>query len=183
MCAGGSCIQAVNLQVSLYAKNLGTPWVAPQLSIKNTGTMALPLSGLSLRYWYNEEATDGTSVLATCNTPTADVQTAFCDSTSMAGGCASTTGAPNFSWAFVNAGKTNADCYFAVTFSSSAGSLAAGASIADIELRWSKNDFSAMVNSNDYSYNGATAYTVTTKVTAYINSTTTPVLVYGTEPN
>jgi hypothetical protein len=179
MCAGGTCIQAVNITVKLYLKNLGTAWVAPQLSITNTGTSALPLSGLSLRYWYDEEATDGTTVVPTCNTP---AQTAFCDSTSMAGGCASTTGSPNFSWSFVNAGKTNADCYYQVTFSATAGSLAAGASIADIELRFSKNDFSAYSQANDYSYNGASAYTATTKVTAYINSTTTPVLVYGTEP-
>ena len=179
MCSGGSCIQAVNLTVKLYAKNLGTAWIAPQLSITNTGTSALPLAGLSLRYWYDEEATNGTTVVATCNTP---VQTAFCDSTSMTGGCASTTGAPNFSWAFVNAGKTNADCYYQVTFSSTAGSLAPGASVADIELRFSKNDFSAYTQANDYSYNGAASYTATTKVTAYINSTTTPVLVYGTEP-
>jgi Cellulose binding domain len=179
MCSAGSCIQAVNLTVKLYVKNLGTPWVAPQLSITNNGPSALPLSGLSLRYWYDEEATDGTTVVPTCNTP---AQTAFCDSTSMAGGCNSTTGAPNFSWAFVNAGKTNADCYYALTFSSSAGSLAVNASIGDIELRFSKNDFSPMVQSNDYSNNGATVYTTTTKVTAYINSTTTPVLVYGTEP-
>ena len=179
MCSAGSCIKAVNLTVKLYAKNLGTPWIAPQLSITNMGTSALPLSGLSLRYWYDEEATDGTTVVATCNTP---VQTAFCDSTSMTGGCASATGAPNFSWAFVNAGKTNADCYYQVTFSATAGSLAPGASVADIELRFSKNDFSAYTQANDYSYNGATAYTATTKVTAYINSTTTPVLVYGTEP-
>ncbi len=139
----------------------------------------MPLAGLSLRYWYDEEASNGTTVVATCNTP---AQTAFCDSTSMAGGCASTTGAPNFSWAFVNAGKTNADCYYQVTFSATAGSSAPGASVADIELRFSKNDFSVYTQANDYSYNGATAYTATTKVTAYINSTTTPVLVYGTEP-
>jgi hypothetical protein len=179
MCSGGSCIQAVNITVKLYVKNLGTAWVAPQLSITNTGTSALPLAGLSLRYWYDEEATDGTTVVPTCNTP---AQTAFCDSTSMAGGCASTTGAPNFSWSFVNAGKTNADCYYQLTFSSTAGTLAAGASVGDIELRFSKNDFSAYTQANDYSYNGATAYTATTKVTAYINSTTTPVLVYGMEP-
>ena len=146
MCSAGSCIQAVNLTVKLYAKNLGTPWVAPQLSITNTGDHCLasgrPQSSLLVR--------QGSHRWDDCRR---DLQHAgsdgLLDSTSMTGGCASTTGAPNFSWAFVNAGKTSADCYYQVTFSSTAGSLAPGASVADIELRFSKNDFSPYTQAND----------------------------------
>lgn len=76
---------------------------------------------------------------------------------------------------------TGADHYFQIGFSAAAGSLGAGASVV-AELAFHKNDFSAFIRTNDYSYNGSSTLATTVKVTGYITTTDGTTLVYGTEP-
>ncbi len=45
-------------------------------------------------------------------------------------------------------------------------------------MRFNKNDYTNYNEADDYSFLSTTAYTTTTKVTAYLNGT----LIYGTEP-
>ena len=73
--------------------------------------------------------------------------------------------------------QTNADFYFQIGFAAAAGNLNAGATV-EFGLGWHKNDWTNFTQSNDYSYNAATAFTTTTKVTVY----RVGALVYGTEP-
>ena len=77
----------------------------------------------------------------------------------------------------INPAKTMADAYLQIGFAAAAGNLNAGAT-AEFGLGWHKNDWTNFTLSNDYSYNGATAFTTTTKITVY----RVGVLVYGTEP-
>ena len=59
--------------------------------------------------------------------------------------------------------------------------LAPGAT-AELGPGFNKNDFSMFTQTNDYSYNSSTSFTVTTKVTVYITTSSGTALVYGTEP-
>jgi hypothetical protein len=171
ICASGACVPPVTLTVQLAERDLmaSDPAVAPHFNIINSGANTVTLSQITLRYWYTEEASNGTS-LAT--TPIA--QTANCDFSASTGGCPDVT----MSFVQVTPAVTGANFYFQVGFLSGAGTLAAGASTNQIQLRFNKNDFSNYNEVDDYSYLSTTTLTTTTKVTAYLNGA----LIYGTEP-
>jgi len=134
------------------------PAISVDFKLYNNGTTPLPLSEMTLRYYYTID--------------TAQAQTAFIDYAAV--------GNTNVSLAFVavSPAKTNADFYVQVSFAAAAGSLAAGANTSNIQARWNKNDFSNYNEANDYSYTNSLTFMTVTKVTAYRLG----VLVYGTEP-
>jgi endoglucanase len=159
----------VTVTVQLAERDLMAtdPAIAPHLQISNTGTNTVTLSQITLRYWYTEEASNGTS-LAT--TPIA--QTANCDFATI--NCANVS----MSFVQVTPAVTGANFYFQVGFTAGAGTLAPGTNTNQIQLRFNKNDFSNYNEVDDYSYLATTTFTTTTKVTAYLNGA----LIYGTEP-
>jgi hypothetical protein len=169
ICAGSSCVPPVTVTVQLAERDLMAtdPAIAPHLQISNTGTNTVTLSQITLRYWYTEEASNGTS-LAT--TPIA--QTANCDFATI--NCANVS----MSFVQVTPAVTGANFYFQVGFTAGAGTLAPGTNTNQIQLRFNKNDFSNYNEVDDYSYLATTTFTTTTKVTAYLNGA----LIYGTEP-
>jgi len=124
----------------------------------NNGTTPLPLSEMTLRYYY----TIDTSV----------AQTGFIDYAAVGNGNVSLSFVP------VSPAKTGADFYLQVSFAAAAGSLAAGANTSNIQTRFNKNDFSNYNEANDYSFTNSLTFQPWTKVTAYRLG----VLVYGTEP-
>jgi hypothetical protein len=129
------------------------------MEIVNTGTSAVVLSTLTIRYWYTID--------------TSQPQTPWCDFATL--GCSNITE----SFVTVSPARSGADTYILVGFTSSAGSLAAGASTGEIQARFNKNDFSNYTETGDYSYDPTkTTYTDWNKVTLYQNGT----LVWGTEP-
>ncbi|EFM08879.1 glycoside hydrolase family 5 [Paenibacillus curdlanolyticus YK9] len=130
------------------------------LNIKNTGTSAVSLSTLKLRYYLTK---DSASAGLSMWTDYAQV------------------GSSNVSGTFaaVSPAKTNADTYVELSFSAAAGSIAAGGQSGDIQIRIAKSDWSNFNEANDYSYNGAqTAYADWSKVTLYQSGS----LVWGLEP-
>ena len=149
-----------SIKVQMYNGNTTavTNGLNPRIKIVNTGTSAIALSSVKVRYYYT---VDGNVA-----------QTFFCDWSSA--GCGNITS----TFTALSTPKTNADHYAEIGFASSAGSLAAGQSI-DIQLRISKNDWSNYTQTNDYSFNVSdTAYVDWNKVTAYVGG----VLSWGVEP-
>jgi endoglucanase len=124
----------------------------------NTGSSAVTLSNVKMRYWYTKDGTQA--------------QNFYCDY--------SPVGGSNITGTFVNmtAAKTGADNYLEVGFLSGAGSLAAGADTT-VQTRVAKADWSNYTQTNDYSFNSSTTTFVDwTKVTGYVSGT----LQWGTEP-
>ncbi|WP_445670095.1 X2-like carbohydrate binding domain-containing protein [Paenibacillus sp. FSL R10-2771] len=152
--AGGFKVQMYNSSTAAAANTL-----SPKIKLMNTGTTAVSLVDVKLRYFYT---IDGEQT-----------QSFFCDW--------SQVGSANVTGTFVKlpAAKTGADYYLELGFTSAAGSLAAGESI-DIQLRASKSDWSNYTQTGDYSFNAAgTAYADWANIPAYISGS----LVWGNEPS
>ena len=133
--------------------------IKPGLQLVNTGSAALDLSTVTLRYWFTG---DGGATSFTTNVDYAALGSANITQQVVA----------------LPSARPGADHYLQVGFGSGAGSLAAGASTGDIQCRLNKTDWSAFDETNDYSYGTNTSYADSAKVTAYIGGT----LVWGTEP-
>jgi hypothetical protein len=119
----------------------------------------VPLSGLTVRYWFTE---DGTQPLVWA-----------CDYAPV--GCGNITG----TFGTVSPAVTGADHYLQLSFAPAAGSLAPGASSGGIQNRIYQASYATMTQTNDYSFNAAdTAFTANPDITVYDNGT----LIYGTPP-
>jgi M6 family metalloprotease-like protein len=149
-----------SIKVQFYNQN--TAATSNQLYLNfqlvNTGSSAITLSNVKLRYYYTKDGTQA--------------QTFYCDY-AQAGGS-------NITGTFVtmSTAKTGADSYLEVGFGSGAGSLAAGAGTV-IQSRVAKSDWSNYTQTNDYSFNATgTSYADWTKVTGYVSGA----LQWGVEP-
>lgn len=132
--------------------------INPRIKIVNTGTTALNLANVKLRYYYTKDA----------NT----AQAFFCDWAQM--------GNANVTGTFVNMAtpKTGSDNYLELGFTSGTSSLAAGAS-AKIQIRVSRTDWSNYTQSGDYSFSATgSSYVDWNKMTGYVSGA----LQWGTEP-
>jgi hypothetical protein len=130
--------------------------ISPNFKVVNTGTTAINLSDVKVRYYFTNDGTQADSYA--------------CDY--------STIGNGNVTGTFTTIAKTNADRYVEVGFTSAAGTLAAGAG-AEVKGRVWKSDWSNFTQTNDYSFNAsATNYVDSTTVTGYLAGA----LKWGTEP-
>jgi chitodextrinase len=129
--------------------------------IFNMGTTAVPMSSLTLRYWFTNE------------NPT-DPLVFECDYAQIS--CANVTS----KFVKLTQPAALADTYVEIGFTAAAGSIAAGAQSGEIQTRVHKQDFFEMTTLNDYSFISDTSfvYKDTTTVTLYLNG----VLVWGVEP-
>lgn len=132
--------------------------IMPRFKLYNTGTTAVQLSDVKLRYYYT---IDGEKA-----------QNFWCDWSHIGGN--------NVTGTFVKltSTKTGADYYLEIGFTSGAGSLAAGQSI-EVQGRFSKTDWTNYTQTGDYSFSATNNnYVDWNKVTAYITGT----LQWGIEP-
>jgi hypothetical protein len=132
--------------------------VNPKIKLTNTGTTAINLSDVKIRYYYTING--------------AQTQSFFCDW--------ATAGNDNVTGTFsaLSTPVTGADYMLEIGFKASAGSLAAGQS-TEIQARFSKSDWSNYTQTDDYSFAPSqTAYTDWSKVTGYIGGS----LQWGIEP-
>jgi len=138
--------------------NMTDNQIRPHVTIVNIGASAVPLSELTLRYWYT---IDGDKA-----------QSFACDYAVV--GCANVKGS------FVKLGvpRTGADNYLELSFSGT-GTIPAGGQTGEIQTRLNKADWTNYSESDDYSFDPTkTAFADWTKVTLYRNG----VLVWGSEP-
>lgn len=149
-----------SIKVQFYNQSTAATSNQIYLNIKltNTGTSALTLSNVIIRYFYT---IDGVKP-----------QNFYCDY--------SPVGSANISGTFVtmSTAKTGADTYVEIGFTSGAGSLAAGGNTT-IQVRIAKSDWTNYTQTDDYSFNSsATTFVDWTQVTGYISG----ILQWGTEP-
>jgi cellulose 1,4-beta-cellobiosidase len=124
--------------------------IRPLFNIKNLGSTAVELSDLKLRYYFTKE---GTAAMDSA------IDYAV-------------VGAANIE-------RTFGEGYVELSFTSGAGSIAAGGQSGDIQLRMFKTDWSNFDESDDYSYDPTkTSYADWDKVTLYQDGN----LVWGIEP-
>jgi hypothetical protein len=155
----GSGTPSVTAEYETSTTAATTSTISNQIELVNTGTSPVPLSNLTVRYWFTE---DGTAPL--------DYVCEYAP-----------VGCPNISGTYVavSPAVTGADHYLQLSFSSGAGSLAAGANTGGIQNELFQASYATMTQTNDYSFNAADAsFTANPDITVYDNGT----LIYGTEP-
>jgi hypothetical protein len=165
---GGSCVDApspcggVRLQYRPGDANKPDDvWIRPQIDLLNESGADVPLSELTVRYWYTID--------------TAAAQTFACDAALTTGGCGNVTGA----FAAVSPARAGADSVLEIGFLPAAGALPAGGQTQGIVLRAGKTDFTSYTEPGDYSYDGTfSTYTDAPRITVYRNGA----LIWGVEP-
>ncbi|MGW4110960.1 glycoside hydrolase family 9 protein [Actinosynnema sp. NPDC004786] len=131
--------------------------IGATLAVVNRGTAAVDRSTVTLRYWFTGESAN------------ANYQV-FCDWAVV--GCANVRATV----VKLPSARTGADAYLEVSFAS--GTLAAGASTGDIQLRVAKSDWSSFNQADDHSYRVSSTLTDFDRVTAYTGGA----LAWGVEP-
>lgn len=131
--------------------------IRPGLALRNTGSTPVALNRVTLRYWFTSEGSTAT-------------YSTFCDYAQA--GCATVTERV----VRLSTGRPGANAYLEVGFTG--GTLPAGASTGDLQARFSKTDWSAFTQTDDYSYGTGSTNAAAPKVTAYVDGSR----VWGIEP-
>lgn len=156
---------AISLNVTFRSgdANITTNSPHPNFKIYNTGTSAIALSSMEIRYWYRYDGA-------------AQAEEAHKDYIGRSG-----TDIGSYTTLSLNQGTFGADQdrYLKVIFNSSAGSLGSGSGeFLEVLTRFNKTNWANYDQSNDWSFTTSTAYSSWNKVTVYIDGA----LVWGNEP-
>ncbi len=149
---------SIKVQMFNAGTSAQTNGIMPRFKLYNTGTTAITLSDVKIRYYYT---IDGEKA-----------QNFWCDW--------SHVGSSNVTGTFVKMGtaKTGADYYLEISFTSGAGTLAAGQSI-EVQARFSKSDWTNYTQTGDYSFSSSNSnYVDWSYATGYISNS----LKWGIEP-
>ena len=145
----------IRIQMASGITSATTNAIVPKFIVHNTGSTTLDLSDVKLRYYYTKDG--------------ANSQSFWCDWSSL--------GSSNVTGTFVSQSNptTDADSYLEIGFVS--GYISPGDS-AQLQLRFSKSDWSNYNQTNDYSFSDSSNYIDWSKITGYIDDTK----VWGVEP-
>ncbi|MFE4918744.1 glycoside hydrolase family 48 protein [Streptomyces sp. NPDC056661] len=157
--SGGGGTGSVKVQYKNTDSSAGDNQIRLGLQIVNTGSAPVDLSTVKVRYWFSSEA--GASTFST-----------YCDYAALG------SSNINHTVVTVSSPKTGADHYLEVGFTGGAGSLAAGVSTGEVQLRLNKSDWSNFNEADDYSRATNTAYADAPRLAAYVGSA----LAWGVEP-
>lgn len=156
---GGGGSSSLKIQYEDGDGIVGNNAIKPFLKIMNIGTTAIPLSELTVRYYYKREA-------AVAQNLTIDY---------------AVIGKANISGSFYTMGSptSTADAYLELGFLSGAGSIAALGDTGVIKVRINNSNWSNFNEANDYSYAPSLiSFADHDKITLYHNGN----LVWGIEP-
>ncbi len=161
VCILGACGAPTNLKLQyLCGATAGAETGAkPELRLVNQASTPVPLTQITVRYWYT---VDGT--------PTQSAAVDYAD-----------VGAVNVIPSFVRLpmARPTADFYLQIGFTAAAGSLAGNGAVTAILARFNKTDFTQYDQTNDYSFDASkTTFADWDRITVYRNG----VLAWGTEP-
>jgi len=157
---GSTTTSDLVVQYKLSNSNANDNQIYATFNIKNTGTTAVSLSDLKLRYYLTKDTTS-----ASLNYWVDYAQV----------GSSAVSGV----FGTISPAKTTADSYLELSFSSAAGSIAAGGQSGEIQVRVAKSDWSNFSESNDYSFDGTkSSFADWNKVTLYNSGS----LAWGIEP-
>jgi hypothetical protein len=158
--AGNLTLEAYNGSTAATTNSIN-----PKIKITNSGQSAVSLSTVTVRYYYTID--------------TEKDQSFWCDSAAITSGTyRNITSNVTGSFVKMSTEKSGADHYVEIGFAATAGSLAAGETI-ELQLRFTKTDWSNYIQSGDYSFNSsASTYDDGSKITVYISNQ----LISGTEP-
>ncbi|MEU0601138.1 cellulose binding domain-containing protein [Streptomyces sp. NPDC006393] len=155
-----SAADALSVQYRTSATGATADQSEPWFKVKNTGTAALPLSEVKLRYYFKADSAGATYRFA-CSWAVK--------------GCANITG----TFGTLAHPTDTADRYLEIGFTSGAGSLAPGADTGDMQLRFYQSNWQTLRQSDDYSFSATqTSYGDWSRVTATRGGS----LVWGTAP-
>jgi len=153
----GGVVMGLALQYRAADTNATDNQMKPHFRIVNGGGASVPLSSLTLRYYFTAEGNP--SQIFEC-----DYATVGCGN--LMGKFATTTG-------------VMADHYMEIGFTAAAGSVMAGGNSGEIQARLHNQDYSNVNEANDYSFDPTKpAFVDWTKVTLFQGGA----LVWGTEP-
>jgi endoglucanase len=136
-----------------------TSTISNSIELVNTGTSSVPLSDLTVDYYFTEGSTEQMDYA--------------CEYAPV--GCSNITG----TFTSISPAVSGADTYLQLSFGSGAGSLAPGGNTGGIQNEIYEADYATMTQTGDYSFNAAdTSFTPNPDITVYYNGT----LIYGTPP-
>jgi hypothetical protein len=148
----------VAAEYQTYNTSSTTNQISPNIELEDTGCSTIPLSSLTVRYWFTE---DGTAPMAYS-----------CDYAIL--GCSNVSGT-----IVAVTPVTGADHYLQLSFGSGAGTIGPNGNTGIIQGRLYQTSFANMTQTNDYSFNANdTSFTVNPAITVYYNGT----LIGGIEP-
>jgi hypothetical protein len=158
----GPVTTSIKIKLKEADNNNSTNSPHPQFLITNTGTQAVNMNTVEVRYWFN------------CDCTGQSVQVYVDWAGKPATGTSITTNVIPTVVSTTLGGQSN---YLSFKFNGGI-TLAPGESI-EVQSRFNKSDWSQMLQSNDWSYTNTATYIDWNKVTGYINTS----LVYGVEPS
>jgi endoglucanase len=143
---------SVTAEYEASSTSATTSTISNQIELENTGTSAVPLSDLTVDYYFTEGSTEPLDYA--------------CEYAPV--GCSNITG----TFTSISPAVTGADTYLQLSFGSGAGSLAPGASTGGIQNEIYEADYATMTQTGDYSFNAAdTSFTPNPDITVYYNGT------------
>lgn len=154
-----SVVVSSDLFIEYYISNTQNNAIGGNIKVVNNGTTAVPYGDLKIRYWYLKEGS-----------ATEEFACYY-----------AAVGSTNISATYNTAATptANADSYMEISIAAAAGDLAASGNSGDIQIASHFTDWSAVDNTNDYSYDATkTTYAAWNRITLYQNGK----LVWGVEP-